>query len=113
MQIGLRAQLVHTLLQQGRGQQALEAVQQGLDLLDSLGGSGPHDLALRLAAIEALRAVGDRSGAITALRAALALLAARAAAIADPACRQSYCDNVVAHARLLALGRELLIRSPP
>jgi hypothetical protein len=89
----------------GHTEAALGAAVEGTDLLLATGGMEEGESSLRLAYAEALAAVGDRPAAADAITVARRRLLARAARIADPAWRRSFCERVLENARTLSLAR--------
>jgi serine/threonine protein kinase/tetratricopeptide (TPR) repeat protein len=97
------AVLGQILLARGRGQVALEASREGLDLLLATGGMEEGESLLRLVYAESLAAVGHEAAAVDAIDVAHQRMSARAARISDPAWRASFCERVASNARTLGL----------
>ncbi len=100
--------LARAQLANDRAIAALEAAEQAMDLLESMGGIEEGESLVRLVLAEAKHAVGDVEGAVAAIAAARDRLQARAIAIADLAFRQSFLRDVRENANTLRLAREWL-----
>src|SRR6185503_15103919 len=93
------------LLRAGDAEAALEAAREGTEILLSLGGMEEGEPIVRLTYAEALLGAGNRPAADDAIAVARRRLLARAARIADPAWRKSFCERVPENARTLELAR--------
>ncbi|MDI1429477.1 serine/threonine-protein kinase [Polyangium sorediatum] len=96
--------LARVLLQQGRADEALVAIQEAAALRDASGLSGPFEFFVCLTHVEALHATGAHARARTMLFETRDLLLSRAATIEDPELRRSFVENVPENARILALA---------
>ena len=93
-----------TLRLLGRTDEALQASEEAVRILDKIGGMDEGESQLRLAHVEALLAAGERPAARAALALALARLRGRADRISDAASRRSFLESVEENARTLALA---------
>jgi eukaryotic-like serine/threonine-protein kinase len=105
--------LIYALLRQGRLVEAQEVARKGVQLIDSLGGTGSTEVALRLAAAEADHAAGDTASATSALRETLRQIQIRADHIPDALARERFLTQVPENARSLELARAWQIGSCP
>jgi predicted ATPase len=97
------AVLSQILLARGSAREALDAAREGLDLLLATGGMEEGESLLRLVYAESLAAVGHEAAAVDAIDVAHQRMIARAARIADPGWRASFCERVPSNARTLGL----------
>jgi eukaryotic-like serine/threonine-protein kinase len=104
--------LIYALLRQGRLVEAQEVAKNGVALVDSLGGTGSTEVALRLAAAEADHAAGDTASAESALRETLRQIQIRADNIPEPQARERFLTEVPENARTLELARAWQVEPP-
>jgi len=98
------AVLCRALLGQDRAAEALAAAHESMRHIEELGGIDEFDSLARLAYADALKATGDREGALAALRDARSRLTERAQRISDAALRQSFLQGIPEHRRTLAIS---------
>jgi tetratricopeptide (TPR) repeat protein len=111
---GALATLSALRLAQGRADNALAAAEDAVSRCTTMGGCGMFRGAfVRLAHAEALHATGAHDAARHAIAEARARLISIADRIADPACKQSFLENVPENARTLALARAWLGAGSP
>jgi tetratricopeptide (TPR) repeat protein len=99
------ATLAEILLAEGRADEALAAARQAVALVRRDGTLDSAEARARLVELEALAATGQQSSARAALAEAKHRIVLRAAAIGDPALRQSFLEQVPENARTLDLTR--------
>jgi len=85
---------------------------EALRVLDTIG-TCYNDVGIRVYSAEGLDLIGDRAGALVALAAARAQVAARAAAIDDDGYRESYLERVPENVRAVALARRWGLEERP
>jgi tetratricopeptide (TPR) repeat protein len=92
------------LLRLKRVQEAREVVQEAIDLVAALGNATEDEAQVFLVYAEVLEATWSHADARAVIASARSRLLARAARIQDSARRESFLQNVPAHARTLALA---------
>ncbi|WP_437651291.1 protein kinase domain-containing protein [Sorangium sp. So ce362] len=102
---GALAALARALSAQGRADDALSAAREAEGLLARHGGLEAFESLVLVAAVEAARAAGDLEGARAAAARGRDRLLVRAAAIPEPALRESFLHRVRENAMLLSLAR--------
>ncbi|WP_438027324.1 protein kinase domain-containing protein [Sorangium sp. So ce233] len=102
---GALAALARALTAQGRVDEALAAAREASELLARHGGIEEFESLVLVAFVEAARSAGDLEGARAAAARARGRLLARAAAIPEPALRESFLHRVRENAMLLSLAR--------
>ncbi|WP_437738763.1 protein kinase domain-containing protein [Sorangium sp. So ce1335] len=102
---GALAALARALTAQGDVEEALAAAREASDLLARHGGIESFESLVLVASVEAARAAGDHERARDAAARARGRLIARAAAIPEPALRESFLLRVRENAMLLSLAR--------
>jgi len=106
VEAGARLALAEVGLAQRRAAEAVRQARAAVAVMDRLGGQEDDEIAILLAARDALRASGEEDGARDMLRRARATCEARAARIGDPEVRESYLSEVPQNRRALRLWRE-------
>jgi eukaryotic-like serine/threonine-protein kinase len=101
------------LLALGRIDQALEAAEEAMAHLETLGGLEEGEALVRLVYGEALDAADREEAAVAAIRTARDRLYARAARISNVAWRATFLDRVPDHARTLELAAALGLDDSP
>ncbi|MCG8418605.1 MAG: protein kinase [Proteobacteria bacterium] len=109
--LGLALRAV-ALLRLGRAAEALQAGQQGMEILSSSTAAGEDEMLVRLAHADALHACGQQKPARQALRGARALLLGRAESIKNPEWRTSFLEQVDENRRILELARQWNVEDP-
>jgi hypothetical protein len=104
--IGLTT-LIEVLLAAGQRAEARAVGDEGLALIEALGGAGNHEIPLRFAAADARLAAGDRAAATEAIRGAAAALTERARRIPDETVRAHYLSGAPQHIRVTELAQSL------
>ncbi|MGK3990417.1 protein kinase [Sorangium sp. So ce136] len=102
---GALAALARALTAQGRADEALAAAREASELLARYGGIEEFESLVLVAFVEAARSAGDHEVARAAAARARDRLLARAAAIPEPALRESFLHRVRENAMLLSLAR--------
>ncbi|WP_437652969.1 protein kinase domain-containing protein [Sorangium sp. So ce1182] len=102
---GALAALARALSAQGRADEALAAAREASELLARYGGIEEFESLVLVAFVEAARCAGDHEVARAAAARARDRLLARAAAIPEPALRESFLHRVRENAMLLSLAR--------
>ncbi|MGK3966474.1 protein kinase [Sorangium sp. So ce118] len=102
---GALAALARALTAQGRADEALAAAREASELLARYGGIEGFESLVLVAFVEAARSAGDHEVARAAAARARDRLLARAAAIPEPALRESFLHRVRENAMLLSLAR--------
>ncbi|WP_437624352.1 protein kinase domain-containing protein [Sorangium sp. So ce1151] len=102
---GALAALARALTAQGRADEALAAAREASELLARYGGIEEFESLVLVAFVEAARCAGDHEVARAAAARARDRLLARAAAIPEPALRESFLHRVRENAMLLSLAR--------
>ncbi len=103
---GALAAEARALVAASRASEALPLAEDAMRTLEALGGVEEYESMIRLAHVEALLGLGREAEARSALGAASARLAARAAFVTDPAARRRFLQNDSDNAALVRLARE-------
>jgi serine/threonine protein kinase/tetratricopeptide (TPR) repeat protein len=105
-QVITRTSLSAALLSQGRAPEARAEAEQGVRVLERLGGAGSASVGAWLTLAEACQAAGDDAAAEGALRQALECLRLRVRDLPDAAARARFLGEVPVNARALHRARE-------
>jgi len=100
------AALARALLAQSKNSEALASAEEAISLLAAVGSSKYCESLVRLMNAETKMAIGDETGAQTAIRAARDRLVERAELITDDGMRESFLTRVRDNVRTLELARE-------
>jgi hypothetical protein len=105
-QIVARTCLSTALLAQGRVQESVAEAEQGVRVLEQIGGTGVTSVGAWLALAEACQAQGGDAASERALRQALECLSRRSRDLPDTAALERFLRQVPENARLLQLARQ-------
>jgi eukaryotic-like serine/threonine-protein kinase len=104
--------LARAVLAQGRKAEAFEASNEATSILERVGSIKYGESLVRLMSAETRMAMGDRRGALTALRSAVQRLMDRAERITDPRVRVNFLLGVTDNARTFELARAWEFATP-
>ena len=102
------ALLMMSLRAQQRAEEAVSLGQEGLQLIESFGGTGRTEMIFRLAQVSVFLDLGRMAEAQTALTVAVQQLNLRAGRIPNLDLRTSFLNNIPAHVRLRTLAQKYL-----
>lgn len=102
------ALLMMSLRAQQRAEEAVSLGQEGLQLIESFGGTGRTEMIFRLAQVSVFLDLGRMAEAQTALTVAVQQLNLRAGRIPNLDFRTSFLNNIPAHVRLRTLAQKYL-----